>query len=108
MARTSRIRRIRTKIVGTASRPRLAVRKTNRNIFAQLVDDMSGTTLVAVSTLQLPKAKKTDQATQAGKALVAKALKRQIKKVVFDRRGSAYHGRIKAFAEAARQAGLTF
>jgi len=106
--------RIRTKISGTADRPRLSVFRSAGHIYAQVVDDARGHTLAAASTrsrdLQgtLAKDSKTDAAKKVG-ALIAKiCLERKIAKVVFDRNGYLYHGRIKALADAARQAGLEF
>jgi large subunit ribosomal protein L18 len=106
--------RIRSKISGTADRPRLSVFRSAGHIYAQVVDDARGHTLAAASTrsrdLQgtLDKDSKTDAAKKVG-ALIAKiCLERKIAKVVFDRNGYLYHGRIKALADAARQAGLEF
>ena len=103
-----RIKRIRRKIFGTLRRPRLAVTKTNRQIFAQIIDDNSGKTLAAVSTLKITKGSKTEQAASAGDQLARTATKAKITQVVFDRRGFKFHGRVKAFAEAAKRAGLKF
>lgn len=105
--RTRRHNRVRAKISGTAARPRLAVFKSNRFISAQLIDDAAGTTLVAVHGRSFPGALSA-QAAAAGKALAEAAKKAGITTVVFDRGGFAYAGQIKAFADSAREAGLTF
>ena len=110
-ARLRRHRRVRGKIRGSAERPRLLVFRSNRGIFAQLVDDDSGRTLAASSWLDLPKSfkgSKTEQATEVGKALAAAAKKAGIEAVVFDRGGYLYHGRVKALADGAREGGLKF
>ena len=109
-ARERRHRRIRGKVVGTAERPRLAVFRSNKGIFAQLIDDESGKTLAGASWLGLGKFQgtKTEQAAEVGKAIAAAAKKAGIDNVVFDRGGYLYHGRVKALAEGAREGGLTF
>jgi large subunit ribosomal protein L18 len=110
-ARERRHRRIRGKVAGTAERPRLVVFRSNKGIFAQLVDDESGRTIAGASWLGLPKSfkgDKTEQATEVGKALAAAAKKAGIETVVFDRGGYLYHGRVKALAEGAREGGLQF
>ncbi len=108
-ARLRRHRRVRGKITGTAERPRLMVHRSNRGIFAQLIDDASGKTLASASWLKLGhKGDKTSQATEVGKALAAAAKKAGIETVVFDRAGYLYHGRVKALAEGAREGGLSF
>jgi large subunit ribosomal protein L18 len=109
-ARLRRHRRVRGKVRGTAERPRLVVFRSNRGIFAQLVDDDSGRTLAASSWLDLGKADgdKTAQAAEVGKALAAGAKKAGIERVVFDRGGYLFHGRVKALADGAREGGLTF
>jgi large subunit ribosomal protein L18 len=110
-ARQRRHRRVRGKVAGTAERPRLVVTRSNRGIVAQLVDDMEGRTLASATWLQLPKSfkgNKTAQAAEVGKLLAASAKKAEIERVVFDRGGYLYHGRVKAFADAAREGGLTF
>ena len=109
-ARQRRHRRVRGKISGTAERPRLAVFRSNRGIFAQLIDDDAGRTLASASWLAL-KAKsgnKTEQASEVGKALAAAAVQAGINTCVFDRGGYLYHGRVKALAEGAREGGLVF
>ena len=110
-ARERRHRRIRGKVAGTAERPRLAVFRSNKGIFAQLIDDESGRTLAGASWLGLKrsfKGNRIEQATEVGKALAAAAQKAGIETVVFDRGGYLYHGRVKALADGAREGGLTF
>ena len=108
-ARLRRHRRVRGKIRGTAERPRLAVYRSNRGIFAQLVDDDAGKTLVSASwTTVGAKGDKSAQAGEVGKALAAAAKKAGIETVVFDRAGYLYHGRVKALADGAREGGLNF
>ncbi len=113
-ARLRRKKRMSAKVRGVAERPRLNVFKTTRHIYAQLIDDSKGTTLVAASTLSpelkaQPKGKgKVEAARRVGALIAEKALARQVNKVVFDRNGFLYHGRIKALAEAARKKGLDF
>ncbi len=100
---------IRSKISGTAARPRLSVFRSNKSIYAQIVDDATGTTLVAASSLkEAEKASKAEQSTMVGKAIAAKALEKGITEVVFDRSGYLYHGRVKQLAEGAREGGLKF
>jgi large subunit ribosomal protein L18 len=109
--RLRRHRRVRGKIRGTAERPRLFVFRSNRGIFAQLVDDDAGRTLAAASWKELPtsfKGDKTEQAAEVGKRLAAAAKKSGVESVVFDRGGYLYHGRVKALAESAREGGLSF
>jgi large subunit ribosomal protein L18 len=109
-ARLRRHRRVRGKISGTADRPRLVVFRSNRGIFAQLVDDEAGRTLASASWLQQRsfKGNKTEQAAAVGKALAAEAKKAGVEGCVFDRAGYLYHGRVKALAEGAREGGLKF
>ena len=109
-ARERRHRRVRGKVRGTAERPRLMVFRSNRGIFAQLVDDASGKTIAGASwmTVKSLKGNKTDQAREVGKALAAAAGKAGIESVVFDRGGYLYHGRVKALADGAREGGLKF
>ena len=95
---------IRLKISGTAECPRLAVYRSAKNIYAQIIDDVAGKTLVAASTLE-PALR---AATAVGKRIAEKALEKGIKEVVFDRGGLVYHGRVKALADGAREAGLEF
>jgi large subunit ribosomal protein L18 len=109
-ARARRHKRVRGKVSGTAERPRLVVFRSNRGIEAQLVDDTSGKTLAAATWLQLEsfKGSKSEQAAEVGKLLAANAKKADVERVVFDRGGYLYHGRVKALAEAAREGGLKF
>jgi large subunit ribosomal protein L18 len=110
-ARARRHRRVRGKVSGTAERPRLVVFRSNRGIEAQLVNDLEGRTLAAASWLNLKKSfkgSKTEQAAEVGKLLAANAKKAGVERVVFDRAGYLYHGRVKALAEAAREGGLNF
>jgi len=110
-ARLRRHRRVRGKVRGSAERPRLSVFRSNRGIFAQLVDDDAGRTVAAASWLDLPKSfsgDKSAQAAEVGKRLAAAAKKANVESVVFDRSGYLYHGRVKALADGAREGGLTF
>jgi len=114
-ARQRRHRRVRKRVRGTAERPRLCVYKSLRHIYAQIVDDDLGKTLVTASTLSkgLPagapqKQKKTEAAKAVGALVAERALAAQIQTVVFDRGGYPYHGRVKALAAAARERGLQF
>jgi large subunit ribosomal protein L18 len=112
--RARRQRRVRAKVSGTADRPRLNVFRSARHIFAQIIDDSKGNTLVAASTLdkdirtQAATLKKQDEAKAVGKLLAQRAKDKGLKLVVFDRGGFQYHGRIKALAEGAREGGLEF
>ncbi len=109
-ARLRRHRRVRGKIAGTAERPRLVVFRSNRGIFAQLVDDESARTLASAgwTALSGTSGTKTDQAREVGKALAASAKKAGVERCVFDRAGYLFHGRVKALAEGAREEGLRF
>ena len=108
-ARLRRHRRVRGKITGNAERPRLVVFRSNKGIEAQLVDDAAGKTLTAASWLQVKsKGNKIEQAAAVGKLLADNAHAGGITKVVFDRAGYLYHGRVKALADAARKGGLEF
>jgi large subunit ribosomal protein L18 len=113
-ARYRRHQRVRTQIKGTTSRPRLCVFRSLNHIYAQVIDDTKGQTLVAASTLdqetrvQLNGKNKAGQAELVGTAIAKKALAKGIKEIAFDRGGYKYHGRVKALAEAARQNGLKF
>lgn len=102
--------RVRKKIKGTTERPRLNVYRSNKHIYAQIIDDNTGSTIAAVSTQAegFGDAKKTEAAKKAGEAIAKRAIEKGIEKVVFDRSGYIYHGRIKALAEGAREAGLKF
>ena len=109
-SRLRRHRRVRGKVRGSAERPRLLVFRSNRGIFAQLVDDESGRTLASASWTAVGDAKssKTEQAAEVGKLLAQNAKKANVETVVFDRGGYLYHGRVKALADAAREGGLKF
>jgi large subunit ribosomal protein L18 len=100
--------RLRKKVVGTAERPRLVVTRSSRHLFAQVVDDARGVTLASASTYKLTDGDKTAQAKQIGALLADAAKSAGVSKVVFDRGGNTYTGRIAAFADAAREAGLEF
>ncbi|MBU6447607.1 50S ribosomal protein L18 [Patescibacteria group bacterium] len=107
--RIRRHKRVRAKVKGSESRPRLAVFRANQNIYAQIIDDASGKVLAAASSLEIKsKSGKSDKAALVGTLIAKKASEKNIKEVVFDRGGYKYHGRVKALAEAARQAGLQF
>ena len=113
--RKIRHRRLRAKVKGTAKRPRLSVFRSNKHIYAQLIDDEKGKTLMSVNDLSLKSAgadkksgKKSEIAKIIGQKIAKKAEDKKIKKVVFDRAGYKYHGRIKAVAEGAREGGLEF
>jgi large subunit ribosomal protein L18 len=100
--------RVRKKVTGTAERPRLVVFRSLKHIMAQLVDDVAGRTLVTVGSTDLLSGKKTDKSTEVGKRIAARAKDAGITKVVFDRAGYKYHGRVKAVADGAREGGLEF
>ena len=108
-ARLKRRRRVRAKVVGTAERPRISVFRSNRGIQAQLVDDLAGRTLAAVSWTEadLRSLKPMEQAGKAGEVLAERAKEAGVSNAVFDRGGYRYHGRVKAFAEGVREGGLT-
>ena len=110
--RKSRHARVREKISGTASTPRLNVFRSNGNIFAQIIDDEKGITLVSASSidkdLKLENGGNIEAATKVGELLAKRAKDAKIKEVVFDRGGYLYHGRVKALADAARENGLEF
>jgi large subunit ribosomal protein L18 len=108
VAKSRRHFRLRKKVAGTAERPRLVVNRSARHLFAQVVDDSTGRTLVSASTYKLTDGDKTAQAKQAGTTLAEAAKAAGVAKVVFDRSGNTYTGRIAAFADAAREAGLEF
>jgi large subunit ribosomal protein L18 len=108
-ARIRRHRRVRSKVAGTAERPRLAVFRSNRGISAQLIDDQASRTLAAASWKAVDASgSKTEQAAAVGQALADAAKKAGIDTCVFDRAGYLYHGRVKALAEGAREGGLQF
>ena len=114
VARLRRHRRVRKHVVGTPERPRLNVSRSLRHIYAQVIDDSREHTLVSASTIdpevkaQLQGLTKSEQSRVVGKVLAERALNQGIKKVVFDRGGYKYHGRVKALADAAREGGLEF
>ena len=101
--------RIRSRVAGTAQKPRLSVFRSNKDIYAQLIDDLTGRTLISSSSrLIADKALKVEKAALVGKALAEKAISAGISEVVFDRSGYLYHGRVKALADGAREGGLKF
>lgn len=114
VARLRRHKRVRKRVVGTPERPRLNVFRSLSHIYAQVIDDSRGHTLVSASTIepelreQLKGLSKTEQSRVVGRVLAERALSRGIKTVVFDRGGYRYHGRVKALAEEARKGGLEF
>jgi len=112
MQKTRRLARVRAKISGTAERPRLSVYRSLQHIHAQVIDDVSGKTIVAAKDTELSadarKGKKTEQALAVGKLIAERAKAKGVSTVVFDRRDKKYHGRVRAVAEGAREAGLTF
>ncbi len=100
--------RIRSKVLGTADVPRLCVYRSNKAIYAQIIDDTKGATLVATSSQAVTKGTKTEVAKEVGKAIAEKATANGIEQVKFDRNGYLYHGRVKNLAEGAREGGLKF
>jgi large subunit ribosomal protein L18 len=100
--------RVRKKVSGTADRPRLVVFRSDKHIYAQLVDDDAGRTIATVSSLKVAAGKKTEKAAEVGKQVAAVAKDKGINRVVFDRGGYKYHGRVKAVADGAREGGLEF
>ena len=111
MERTRRHLRVRTKISGTSERPRLCVYRSNTNLYAQIIDDVAGNTLVSCSTLDKEiktKHANKEAAKEVGAMIAKKALEKNIDTVVFDRGGYIYHGVVKELAEAAREGGLKF
>lgn len=112
--RVKKHNRLRNRFAGTAERPRLAVFRSNNHMYAQIIDDSVGNTLVAASTLsadvksQLEKTNNIEAAAKLGEIIAKKALDKGITNVVFDRGGFIYHGKVQALAEAAREAGLNF
>ena len=112
--RVNKHRRLRNRFSGTAERPRLAVFRSNNHMYAQIIDDTVGRTLVSASTTQkevkaeLEKTNNVDAAAYLGTVIAKRAIEAGIKEVVFDRGGFIYHGKIKALADAAREAGLEF
>lgn len=113
-ARKKRTRRVRYKIRGTVERPRLSVFRSNRNIFAQIVDDTSGDTMVSASTLDKEFRRKPtdpfnkDTAREVGRRIAERAKEKNVQKVVFDRGPYLFHGKVKALADGAREGGLDF
>jgi len=109
-ARLRRRRRVRARIIGTAERPRLSVYRSNRGVFAQLIDDGQGHTVAAVNWIEpeLRKLSAAEQAKKAGELLAERAKAAGVETCVFDRGGYQFHGRVKALAEGAREGGLNF
>jgi large subunit ribosomal protein L18 len=107
-ARQRRHRRIRGQVAGTATRPRLNVYRSNRDIYAQVIDDAAGHTLVAADSRSFADGDKTSRATRVGALVAERARAAGVQTVVFDRGGYLYHGRVQALAEAAREGGLVF
>jgi large subunit ribosomal protein L18 len=105
-ARSRRHLRVRKKVTGTAERPRLAVYRSNRHIYAQLVDDLTARTVAAASDVGSPDGDKTAKAKKVGEQLAERAKAAGVERAVFDRGGRLYHGRVKALAEGAREGGL--
>jgi len=104
-------KRVRGKITGTPDKPRLSVFRSNKQIYAQIIDDVNGVTLVSAESVKLKESQsvtKVEQATIVGKAIAEAAKEKNIDQVVFDRSGYLYHGRVKSLADAAREAGLKF
>lgn len=112
VARQARHTRVRNKVSGTTETPRLNVYRSNSNIFAQIIDDTKGVTLVSASSidkeLKLENGSNVEAATKVGELLAKRAKEKKIKQVLFDRGGYLYHGRVKALADAARANGLEF
>ena len=114
MGRLRRRRHVRKTVFGTKDRPRVSVFRSLKHIYVQLIDDVKGRTLASASTLdpdviaEIKGLDKTEQARVVGRVLATRALDKGLKKVVFDRSGYKYHGRVKALAEAAREGGLDF
>lgn len=108
MRRVKRHIKLRKKIIGTKNRPRLAIFRSNKHIFAQVIDDSLSKTLISASDAKIGKLPKREKAYEVGRSIAQKALKNKIKSVVFDRGGFLYHGRISEFAKGAREGGLEF
>jgi large subunit ribosomal protein L18 len=108
--RLRRKRRVRQKVFGESARPRMTIYRSNRHMYAQLINDLDGQTVVAASTLELDSddLDKTAQAREVGRMVAERAQEQGIEKVVFDRNGYIYHGRVAAVADGARDAGLDF
>lgn len=100
--------RIRKRVNGTAERPRMSVFRSNKQIYVQVINDLTGTTLVSASSLGMETMPKCAQAAKVGELIAKKAVEAGISKVVFDRNGYLYHGRVKELADAARKGGLNF
>ena len=100
--------RVRNKVSGTAERPRMSVFRSNKQIYVQIINDLTGNTLVAASSLGMETCPKKEQAAKVGELVAKKALEAGITSVVFDRNGYLYHGRVKEVADAARNGGLKF
>ncbi|MCF0196091.1 MAG: 50S ribosomal protein L18 [Bacteroidaceae bacterium] len=100
--------RVRSKVSGTAERPRMTVFRSNKQIYVQLINDLAGVTLVSASSLGMESCPKKEQAAKVGEMIAKKALEAGIQAVVFDRNGYLYHGRVKEVADAARNGGLKF
>jgi large subunit ribosomal protein L18 len=108
LKREQKHKRVRKNILGSKDKPRLAVFRSTQHIYAQIVDDSKGVTLVAASDLTIKEGTKKDRAMQVGELIAKKAVQSKIKKVIFDRGGFKYHGRIAALADGARKGGLEF
>ena len=112
LGRARRHRRVRKKISGSPERPRLSVFRSNRHIYAQIIDDRAGRTMVSASSmdkeLDLAGKNKSDIAAEVGRVLARRAREQGVEKVVFERGGNLYHGRVKALADGAREGGLVF
>jgi large subunit ribosomal protein L18 len=106
--RIRRHKRVRSKVSGTAEKPRLTVFRSNAAIYAQLIDDVKGVVLASASSLKIKKSKGIEAAKQTGTELANKAKEKKIEKCVFDRGGYLYHGKVKALADGARETGLQF
>ena len=112
LGRQRRHRRVRKKVSGSAERPRLSVFRSNRHIYAQIIDDRTGKTLICASSmdseLDLTGKSKSDAAAEVGRVLARRAREGGVERVIFDRGGNLYHGRVKALADGAREGGLVF
>ena len=111
LARLKIKRRVRGKVSGTSDRPRLSVFRSNKQIYAQIIDDSSGVTIASASSLTKDSAKglpKLEQAANVGKMIAESAIKAGVETVIFDRNGYLYHGRVKQLADSAREGGLKF
>ena len=106
--RLSKHKRVRKNIIGLADKPRVAMFKSGQHIYAQIIDDKKGATLAAESDLKIKEGTKKEKAAKVGESLAQKAVKAKITKVVFDRGGFVYHGRVEGFAQGLRKGGLQF